>query len=229
MQVPHYRKRRHSWTAWLWIGLASESAGRATLTIRTWSRGRSSPNRQPRQWMRFGGVLRRELLIGMTLERGQSPRWDAEVVSTAAALAMNDYATAGKLNPLTRQALDRMWTLQKPDGGFDWLKCGWPPYEHDDYYGAIVAALGVGHAAEGYALTPAAQFGMKRLQIYFSKSPAPTLHHRVMLMWASMCVEGLMTAAERRDAIARLRAAARGRRLESALVRRLEAARRQFE
>ena len=141
----------------------------------------------------------------MTLERGQSPRWDAEVVSTAAALAMNDYATAGKLNPLTRQALDRMWTLQKPDGGFDWLKCGWPPYEHDDYYGAIVAALGVGHAAEGYALTPAAQFGVKRLQIYFSKNPAPTLHHRVMLMWASMCVEGLMTAAERRDAIARLR------------------------
>src|SRR5262249_42730491 len=72
-------------------------------------------------------------------EKAAKPRWDAEVVSTAAALAMNDFATSGKLHPLSRQALDRVLKVQKPDGGFDWLKCGWPPYEHDDYYGAIVA------------------------------------------------------------------------------------------
>jgi squalene-hopene/tetraprenyl-beta-curcumene cyclase len=96
-------------------------------------------------------------------EKGASPRWSAEVVATAAALAMNDFATTGKLHPLTRQALDRVWTVQKPDGGFDWLKCDWPPLEHDDYYGAIVAALGVGHAAEGYADTPAARSGVKKL------------------------------------------------------------------
>ena len=82
------------------------------------------------------------------------PRWDAEVVSTAEALAINDAETTGVLHPLTRKALDRMWTLQKPDGGWDWLKCGWPPLEHDDYYGAIVAALAVGHAPEGYAAEP---------------------------------------------------------------------------
>ncbi len=133
------------------------------------------------------------------------PRWDAEVVSTAAALAMNDAATSGKLHPLTRQSLDRVWTVQKPDGGFDWLKCGWPPLEHDDYYGAIVAALAVGNAPEGYARTPAAAAGVKRLQMYFSKNSAPSLHHRIMLLWASVRVEGLMTALERTATVARIR------------------------
>ena len=138
-------------------------------------------------------------------EKEAKPRWDAEVVSTAAALAMNDSATSGKLHPRTRQALDRVWTVQKSDGGFDWLKCGWPPLEHDDYYGAIVAALGVGHAPDGYAETPAALAGVKKLRVYFSKNAAPSFHHRVMLLWASTRVEGLMAAEERSGTITRLR------------------------
>ena len=63
----------------------------------------------------------------MTRDKGSKPRWDTEVVATAAALAINDAATTGTLHPLTRRALDRMWTLQKPDGDWDWLKCDWPP------------------------------------------------------------------------------------------------------
>src|SRR5207247_677221 len=51
-------------------------------------------------------------------EKGAKPRWDAEVIATAAALALNDTATTGALHPLTRKALDRIWTLQKPGGGF---------------------------------------------------------------------------------------------------------------
>ena len=143
-------------------------------------------------------------------EKEAKPRWDAEVVSTATALAMNDLATTGKLHPRTRQALDRVWKVQKPDGGFDWLKCGWPPLEHDDYYGAIVAALGVGYATEGYASTSTALEGVKRLRVYFSKNVAPSFHHRVMLLWASMRVEGLMSAEERRATTARLRELQRG-------------------
>ncbi len=99
------------------------------------------------------------------------PRWDAEVVATAAALAINDAATTGHLHPLTRRALDRTWAVQKPDGGFNWLKCNWPPYEHDDYFGAIVAALGAGHAPDGYAQSPAARDGLARLRLYFEKNP----------------------------------------------------------
>src|SRR5205085_7776528 len=86
----------------------------------------------------------------------QGPRWDAEVVATAAALAFNDAATTGKLHPLTRTALDRMWTVQREDGGFTWIKCDWPPLESDDYYGATLAAIAVGRAPEKYAQNEAA-------------------------------------------------------------------------
>ena len=133
------------------------------------------------------------------------PRWDAEIVSTAAALAINDSATTGKLHSLTRKALDRIWTVQKPDGGFDWLKCGWPPYEYDDYHGAIVAALGAGHAPEGYAQTPTARAGLARLRSYFSQNAPPELHHATMLLWASTRLDGIMSAEQRSKTIAELR------------------------
>ncbi len=60
----------------------------------------------------------------------------SEVVGTAAALAINDAQTTGKLHPLTRKALDAMWAMQRKDGAWDWPKCNWPPSEYDNYYGA---------------------------------------------------------------------------------------------
>ena len=102
------------------------------------------------------------------------PRWDAEVISPASALAFNDAATSGKLHPLTRQALDRMWTLQKGDGGWEWLKCGWLPLEHDDYYGAIVAALDAGHAPGDYARSAPARAVWSGCAPIFARRPRPT-------------------------------------------------------
>ncbi len=133
------------------------------------------------------------------------PRWDTEVVATATALAINDSATTRTLHPLTRRALDRMWTIQKPDGGWDWLKCDWPPYEHDDYYGAIVAALGAGHAPGDYSRSQSAERGLDRLRTYFQKNPAPDLHHQTMLLWASTRLDGLMDVARKEATIQKLR------------------------
>src|SRR5262249_14250615 len=89
------------------------------------------------------------------------PRWDTEVVATATALAIHDDRTTGKLHELTRKALDRMWTLQRADGAWNWLKCAWPPMEHDDYFGATYAALGVGHAPDKYGEGPEARKGLE--------------------------------------------------------------------
>ncbi len=139
-------------------------------------------------------------------DKDAKPRWDAEVVSTAQALAMNDAATTGKLHPLTRKALDRMWTLQTRDGGWDWLKCGWPPYEHDDYYGAIVAALAAGYAPEDYAHGPTARQGLERLRSYLRKTPPPDLHHQSMLLWASTRLGGLMDPSQQEATIRAIRA-----------------------
>lgn len=132
------------------------------------------------------------------------PRWDTEVVATASALAIHDALTTKKLQPVTRAALDRMWTLQKSDGSWEWLKCAWPPLEHDDYYGVLFAALGVGLAPDGYAKSPKAQEGLQKVQAYFRKTPPPSLHHRIVLLWVSCHLPEMMPEKDRHEAIAQI-------------------------
>ena len=139
-----------------------------------------------------------ELVRDRWPEKG--PRWDAEVVGIAAALAYSD-AETDELGKFTRVALDRMWTLQREDGGWDWLKCDWPPMESDDHYGATVAAIAAGVAPGGYRETEAAKAGMERLRTYFADNPAPTLHHRAMLLWAARYHPDLVTEVERKSTI----------------------------
>ncbi len=139
-------------------------------------------------------------------DKAAKPRWDAEVVATAVTLALNDASSTGTLHPASRKALDRMWTLQKDDGSWNWLKCNWPPYEHDDYYGAVFAAVGVGHAPSGYARSESAQKGLERLRSYLQKTPPPDLHHKTFLLWASLKLDGLMTPDQRKATLEELRA-----------------------
>ncbi|GAC1473955.1 MAG: terpene cyclase/mutase family protein [Isosphaeraceae bacterium] len=129
------------------------------------------------------------------------PRGDSEVVATAVVLALQDAQTTGTLHPLTRKALDAMWPAQEKNGAWEWPKCDWPPYEHDDYYGAVFAALGVGLAPEDYQRGESARAGLERLRGYLRETKAPSLHHRAMLLWASMKTDGLLTVDERRKTV----------------------------
>ncbi len=115
------------------------------------------------------------------------------MVVTAFALSLHDAFTTGRLHEVTRAALDRMWQVQRPSGEWNWLKCDWPPLEHDDYYGAVLAAVAVGYAPERYAATPQAQQGVARLRQYVQKTPPPDLHHAAMLLWAATRLDGLLT------------------------------------
>ncbi|NUQ66568.1 MAG: terpene cyclase/mutase family protein [Pirellulales bacterium] len=124
-----------------------------------------------------------------------------EAVMVASTLAQNDALTTGRLHPSTRKALDRMWTMQREDGGFDWMKYNQPPSEIDDHYGATVAAIGVGVAPDGYAETPAAKAGLDKVRAYFKSNPPAHLHHRAMLLLASLCVDGILSAPERRQVV----------------------------
>jgi squalene-hopene/tetraprenyl-beta-curcumene cyclase len=130
----------------------------------------------------------------------------AEVVAVAATLAFHDAHSTGKLHPRTRQALERMWKIQRADGIWDWNKHDLPPQEHDDYFGALFAALGIGHAPEGYAREKAIQPGVERLRGFFHKNQPPDLHHRAWLLWASLNLDGLMTDKVRRQTIKELHA-----------------------
>src|SRR5262245_53276174 len=127
-----------------------------------------------------------------------------EVVATAAALAFHDARSAGKLHPLTRKALDRMWMIQNDDGAWDWNRHDLPPLEYDEYYGAVFAAMGVGVAPEGYAQSDGAQAGLVKLRRYFDENPPPNLHHQAWLLFASLRLEGLMTKPQRDKTIGEL-------------------------
>jgi squalene-hopene/tetraprenyl-beta-curcumene cyclase len=83
-------------------------------------------------------------------DKKSKPIAEGEIVAVAAALSLNDAASTGKLHPLSRAALDRMWTIQRPDGSWKWFDCDLPPSEDDDYYGAAWVAVAVGHAPEAY-------------------------------------------------------------------------------
>ena len=135
----------------------------------------------------------------------EKPPGPAYVVATAFALSFNDARTSGKMHAVTRDALDRMWKEQLPTGEWKWLKCNWPPMEHDDYYGATVAALAAGYAPADYAKTDAAKAGVAKLKKYFQSTPAPDLHHRVMLLWAATKLDGLLTAQERERIVREIR------------------------
>jgi squalene-hopene/tetraprenyl-beta-curcumene cyclase len=137
------------------------------------------------------------------------PRWDTEVVATAVALAVNDAHTTGRLHPMTRKALDKMWTLQKSNGAWNWLKCSWPPMEYDDYFGAVYAAVGVALAPEGYADSTSAQAGLAKLHQYFQKTPVPNLHHKTWLLWAATKHDSFVPASERAATVKELLAVQR--------------------
>lgn len=145
-----------------------------------------------------------EELVSMRWEEVGS-RFDAEVVATAVAMAINDASTTKKLHPLTRLSLDRMWLVQRPEGDWKWpIGCRWPPMESDDHYGVTFAAIGVGMAPDGYAKTPQAQAGLAKIRTYLKNNPPVDLHHRAMVLWASTYVDGLMTADERKACVAEL-------------------------
>jgi squalene-hopene/tetraprenyl-beta-curcumene cyclase len=127
-----------------------------------------------------------------------------EVVAIASALALHDAQSSGRPQPATRKALDRMWELQRPDGSWNWNKTHLAPFEYDEYFGAVVAALAAGHAPEGYAQTEAARAGLGRLRVYLHKNPPLNLHHQTWLLWASLRLDVLMDAAEKDRTVSQL-------------------------
>jgi squalene-hopene/tetraprenyl-beta-curcumene cyclase len=129
----------------------------------------------------------------------------SETVAIAFALAWQDAHGSGTLRPATRKALRRMWALQRPNGSWPKLGCGsFLPAENDFYYTAALAALATGVAPDGYAKTTEARDGLTRLRRYFTLTHAPHPHHRAMLLWASVYVDGLLTTREREETVKEL-------------------------
>jgi len=121
-----------------------------------------------------------------------------------AGLTFNDVQTTGKQSEVAREVLDRMWAVQRADGGWRWPDCDYAPMEIDDHYGVTIAALAIGVAPDGYAETPRSRAGLEKLRVYFKNNPPKSLHHRAMLAWCSVRIDGITTEAQRKQTLAEL-------------------------
>ena len=129
-----------------------------------------------------------------------------EAVLNALILACHD-AQSGRFNEVTRTALDNMWALQQTAGdqagAWPWLDFGLGPWEGKDsqYYGAALAALAVGTAPEDYRSSPAIRDNVERLRAYLDREyPQQPLSNRVVLLWASTKLSGLLEK-ERKESL----------------------------
>jgi squalene-hopene/tetraprenyl-beta-curcumene cyclase len=129
-----------------------------------------------------------------------------ESVLNALILASHD-AQSGKLSDDTRAGLENMWAEQQTTGdrkgAWLWLRFANEPWEADDsdYYGATLAAVAVGTAPGNYRARPEIQNNLKMLREYLNREcAAQTTINRVVLLWASAKVPGLLDP-ERQKAI----------------------------
>ena len=113
-------------------------------------------------------------------------------------------ARKGKLSDDTRAAFQNMWGLQETTGenkgAWPWLDFGNEPFEANDslFYGASLAAVGVGLAPDNSRASPAIQSNVVLLRDYLVREHArQSLINQVMLLWASAKLPGLLSSEER--------------------------------
>jgi squalene-hopene/tetraprenyl-beta-curcumene cyclase len=129
-----------------------------------------------------------------------------EAVLNALILSWND-RPSGKLGPDARLALDNMWGEQIKSGdargAFGWLQFHNAPFEGDSqYYGAALAAVAVAYAPGDYQSLPAIKENLQALREYLVREREPQkLIDRLVVLWASSRLTGLLTEAQRKDLI----------------------------
>ncbi len=137
-------------------------------------------------------------------EPGTSQALGVESVLSALLLASLD-ARKGDLSPETEQAFERMWSLQITDGknkgAWIWNLFDLDPWEEPDsmFYGASLAALAVGVAPSGYQSRPDIRENLDALKSYLaSQRQSQPVHNRLLLVWASTKLHGLLAEKERK-------------------------------
>jgi len=123
--------------------------------------------------------------------------------SAATALAINDAITTKKLHPLTKAALDHMWTQQKKDGTMPWG--GGVEPVGSRHYGAAITVVAVTMAPEGYAETEAGKQGLDLVRTWLTKNPARVLYDKAMVLWAASHLDGILSAEEKANIVKDLR------------------------
>jgi squalene-hopene/tetraprenyl-beta-curcumene cyclase len=129
-----------------------------------------------------------------------------ESILNALLLVWND-VPSGKLSPDARTALDNMWALQlrsgEMSGSWAWLQFHNAPWEGDSqFYGTTLAAIAIGSAPGDYRSEEKIQPGLKLLRAWLLRNmDSQTPADRLVLLWASAKLPGLLTPAQQKTII----------------------------
>jgi squalene-hopene/tetraprenyl-beta-curcumene cyclase len=107
-----------------------------------------------------------------------------------------------------QKAFDQLWALQNADGknqgAWRWYSANLDPWENPEsvYYGTSLAALALGSTPDSYRNDATVRQRTDSLTAYLRAQPAPRLHDRLALLWASSVLPSLMTPDSRRSLVA---------------------------
>lgn len=121
-----------------------------------------------------------------------------EAVLNAIVLVTADRRESGPLTAHAEKALAHLWEQQQPTGAWRWLDFGLNPWEKDGtYYGAALATIAVGTAGPDYyeraEVRPKVDAVRSYLRTRYADQP---LHHRVVALWASATLPGVLADAD---------------------------------
>ncbi|MFN9719964.1 MAG: hypothetical protein ACK58L_14795 [Planctomycetota bacterium] len=127
----------------------------------------------------------------------------AQVIYLANGLAEWDAHVSKSLSPETEAALELMFSIQNENGTWGSLDC-WPPFESDAYHEATVAAMAAAAAPGWLAKVEESEnaklkAGVERLKSYLRSEPPKHDYSRVLLLWASARMTGLLEDTKRQE------------------------------
>ncbi|MBJ81342.1 MAG: hypothetical protein CL462_00400 [Acidimicrobiaceae bacterium] len=124
---------------------------------------------------------------------------DSQLIYITRGLAEWDAYVLKKLSVETKLALKQLFDRQLPTGEWKALGKCWPPLESSAFQEATVAALAIA-VAPGWLsnLTDEKmRAGVERLRNYFRKAQPPHDYGRVVLLWASAKLPGILDDTEK--------------------------------
>lgn len=141
-------------------------------------------------------------LKGMDRRKLRGGTRPAQAIYIAAGLAEWDAHVTGQLSAETSEALEFMFQRQEKTGTWGSLNC-WPPHESSAYHLATVAAQAAATApgwlksVENEELTER----IEKLKTYLRTTKTPHDYGRVLLLWASTRMDGLLKEGQKEELI----------------------------